>query len=65
MSCCSGRSGPPPSSWDEPTVIGDPTEEVIRARTTIAMSGYRSGQIGYFSGTSVPALVAGSQLVPV
>lgn len=51
-------------SRDDPIVIGDPTEGVTRARVTIAIEGLRAGDTGWFSGTSVPGLIASSILVP-
>lgn len=53
------------SSRDKPIIVGpyDPAGPVLRVRLTVAMDGLRAGDIAYYTGGHVDALIAGKQLV--
>lgn len=63
MGCCG--SSKRVLDRDHPILVGDADGLLLRARTTIAMDGLRAGDMAWWTGTSVPGLVAGSILVPV
>lgn len=63
MACC----GRPPRVSDRhhPILIGEPDGSLLRARVTVTIEGLRPGDVAWFTGSSVPALVANAVLVPV
>lgn len=64
MECC-GQAQAKVTTRDDPFVIGDPADGVTRCRCTVNIEGLYAGDIGWFSGTSIPALIANATLVPV
>lgn len=63
MACC-GKTART-SSRTDPILIGDPDDSLLRARPTVGIEGLRPGEVAWFTGTSVAALVAQAILVPV
>lgn len=63
MACC-GRVERV-SSRDNPILIGDQDGSLLRARATIGIEGAKTGDIAWFTGSAVQALVEQGILVPV
>lgn len=63
MACCGAPARV--SSRTAPILIGEEDGSLLRARVTIGIEGLRVGEVAWFTGTSVPALVAQAILVPV